>query len=135
MNEKKLAHLKMIQATIIRMDAHSSLLRAWTITLVAGVFALAAKDADIKFILIAYIPTIMFWVLDGFYLNQERLFRELYDSVAAKDENAIDFSMNTSGFTGSWAGAMVSITLLIFYGAILGIIILVMFAFPYLAKL
>jgi hypothetical protein len=71
MDEKKIAHLQMIQAIITRMASNSFLIRGWTVTLVAATFALAAKDADGRYILVAYGPTVMFWLLDGYYLAQE----------------------------------------------------------------
>lgn len=59
--EKKLKHLEMIQAVINRMANNSFMLKGWTVTLVAGIFALASKDADKMYFLIAYIPLIIFW--------------------------------------------------------------------------
>lgn len=58
--EKKLKHLEMIQAVINRMANNSFMLKGWTVTLVAGIFALASKDADKMYFLIAYIPLIIF---------------------------------------------------------------------------
>lgn len=78
--EKKLKHLEMIQAVINRMANNSFMLKGWTVTLVAGIFALASKDADKMYFLIAYIPLIIFWGLDSYYLLQERLYRSLYDT-------------------------------------------------------
>lgn len=65
-------------------------------TLVAGVFALAAKDANSSYFLIAYLPTILFWILDSYYLLQERLYRSLYDEVRGKDNDVIDFSLKAT---------------------------------------
>jgi hypothetical protein len=116
------------------MAGNSFLLRGWTVTLVAATFALAAKDADIRYVLIAYVPTIMFWILDGYYLSQERRYRALYAEVATKSEDEIDFSLNAAGFNRSWVGAVLSLTNGIFYGFMIGIILLVMFAFPALSS-
>src|ERR1035441_11013716 len=70
-------------------------LKGWTITLIAALFALAAKDANPKYIFVAYFPVIIFWVLDGYFLSQERRFRALYDDVRMLDEKDINFSMDT----------------------------------------
>lgn len=83
--EKKLKHLEMIQAVINRMANNSFMLKGWTVTLVAGIFALASKDADKMYFLIAYIPLIIFWGLDSYYLLQERLYRSLYDKVRVQE--------------------------------------------------
>jgi hypothetical protein len=94
----KLKHLDFIQDTISRMAGHSFLLKGWSITLIAGIFALSARDSNHYFITLVYYPTILFWFLDGYFLQQERLYRSLYDEVRKMDEIQIDFSMNTDKF-------------------------------------
>ena len=44
--ENKIRHLEMIQGVINRMASNSFMLKGWAVTLVAGIFALAAKDTD-----------------------------------------------------------------------------------------
>ncbi len=93
-------------------------------------FALAAKDAQILFMYLAYFPAIAFWCLDGYFLHQEKLFRALYDQVRILDDEKIDFSMNTSNVTdkvGSWLCVVFSKTLVAFHGVILVSIIFVTF--------
>lgn len=94
--DKKTNHLQMIQGVISRMCSNSFSLKGWAITLVAGIFALASKDADKTYFLVTYIPVVAFWGLDAYYLQQERIYRALYDKVRALSENEIDFSMDTS---------------------------------------
>ena len=92
--ENKRTHLQMIQGVINRMSSNSFALKGWAVTLIAGIFALASKDADKTYFLIAYIPIIIFWALDAYYLLQEKLYRALYDKVRLTKENDIDFNMN-----------------------------------------
>ena len=94
--ENKIRHLEMIQGVINRMAGNSFMLKGWAVTLVAGVFALAGRDADKLYFLIAYIPVVVFWLLDGYYLWQERRYRSLYDEVREKPDDAIDFSMKAA---------------------------------------
>ena len=94
--EKKMKHMEMIQGVINRMASNSFALKGWTVTLVAGIFALASKDADKMYFLVAYVPIVIFWGLDTYYLLQERLYRALYDKVRNMGEDDVDFSMNTS---------------------------------------
>ena len=96
--ENKIKHLEFIQSIINRMANHSFLMKGWAITLVAALFALASKDANKKYIVIAFLPVIIFWILDGYFLSRERLFRRLYDKVRNLDEKEIDFSMDISKF-------------------------------------
>ncbi|MFZ4699509.1 MAG: hypothetical protein ACOYMG_05625 [Candidatus Methylumidiphilus sp.] len=129
MDENKRTHLQMIQGVINRMASNSFLIKGWSVTLVAALFALAAKDAKLAFVYLAYFPVCIFWILDGFFLHQERLFRKLYDGVRVLEESAIDFSMDTRkavAETPSWGATIFSKTLVIFHGTILGAVLAVM---------
>lgn len=97
MNKRK--HLEFIQRIIDRMAGNLFFLKGWAVTLIAGLFVLSSKDSNPKFILLACFPIIIFWGLDGFFLSQERLFRDLYEDVAKRSEKNIDFSMNTKKYT------------------------------------
>ena len=94
--EKKLKHLEMVQGVINRMANNSFMLKGWAVTLVAGIFALSGEATDKLYFLVAYIPIIVFWGLDTYYLLQERLYRSLYDKVRTIDEDDIDFSMKAT---------------------------------------
>lgn len=93
--ENKRHHLDIIQSAIQRMASNSFALKGWAVTLVAGIFALSSKDADKMYFLITYVPVLVFWGLDAYYLRQERLYRALYNEVRTKGESQIDFDMNT----------------------------------------
>jgi len=112
------------------MASNSFLLKGWSVTLVAALFALAAKDSDRKYIVVAYFPVVVFWVLDAYFLSQERLFRRLYDTVRAKKEDEVDFSMDTRPFVDrktEWTAAFLSKTLVIFYGFMVLLMLFVMY--------
>ena len=125
-------HLEFVQAAINRMAGNLFLLKGWSITLISALFALAAKDANQFYIVIAYFPLFIFWSLDGYFLSQERRFRALYDHVRKLDESQIDFSMDTRLFASdernTWLGAMGSQTLVIYYAG-LAIVMLVLMYF------
>lgn len=127
--ENKRAHLEMIQGVVNRMGSNSFLLKGWTVTLVAALFALAQKESNPSFMYLAYFPAIVFWALDGYYLWQEKLFRKLYDKVRGADDKNVDFSMNTavvSKEAGSLIRATFSQTLVVFHGAVILTILTVM---------
>lgn len=94
--ENKIKHLEIIQGVINRMAGNSFALKGWAVTLIAGIFALASKDADKIYFFVAYIPVTVFWGLDSYYLLQERLYRSLYEKVRFLPEDKIDFSMKAS---------------------------------------
>nr|WP_315479044.1 hypothetical protein [uncultured Rhodoferax sp.] len=131
--ESKLKHLELIQGVLTRMAGNSFLLKGWSVTLTSALFALAAKDANPFFVYLAYFPSTTFWALDGYFLNKERLYRELYKDVAGKLPNEIDFSMNTAKFNDkvkSWFSTCFSLTLSMFHGTVFGVILLIMFLMP-----
>lgn len=119
----------MIQGVINRMANNSFLLKGWSVLLVSGLFALAAKDSKIVFVYLAYFPSVAFWVLDGYFLHQERLFRKLYDKAREAVGSDSDFSMDTSLVSSqidSWRDTIFSKTLFIFHGSIIATILIVM---------
>jgi hypothetical protein len=128
--ENKQKHLEFLQAVISRMNTNSFLIKGWAITLVSALFALAAKDSNIKFVLVTYISIPTFWLLDSFYLALERQYRGLYEKVTITNEYQIDFKMNASAFNikkNRWICAIFSKSVILFYGVIIATTLLVMF--------
>ena len=106
-DEKRIKHLEMIQGVINRLAGNSFAIKGWSITLASALIAIAVDKSDGRFTLVALLPVMAFWILDGYFLWQERLFRKLYDAVRLeqkhKDEDM--FTMNTSPYldkTPSW---------------------------------
>ncbi|WP_201773267.1 hypothetical protein [Paramagnetospirillum magnetotacticum] len=129
--DAKHTHLNMIQGVVNRLSNNSFLLKGWSVILVSGLVALGAKESKPVFIYIAYFPTLIFWMLDGYFLWQERLFRSLYDRVRVLNPDDIDYSMNTlvvHNSTPPWISAVFSRTLLAFHGAVLITIVVAMLA-------
>ncbi|HRS67997.1 MAG TPA: hypothetical protein P5564_05260 [Paludibacteraceae bacterium] len=132
MNENKLKHLEFIQDVITRMNSNSFLIKGWTITLVSALLALAAKDTNLNYVLIAYVVIPFFWLLDGFYISQERQYRDLYNEITTKEEDRIDFNMNASNYckgNRTWIAGVLSKTLIPFYCILIVTTLLVMFLF------
>ncbi len=127
--ENKQKHLEFVQGAINRMASNLFFLRGWTITLITALFALSIKDTNKSLIFVVYLPVVVFWILDGYFLSQERLFRSLYDHVRKLNDTKIDFSMDTSRFVknkgNSWISATFSSTLLFFYLPLIGVMLLI----------
>ena len=121
----KQKHLEFIQDAINRMAGNSFRLKGWTVLLVSALFAFFARFGETGYVFIVIVPVLAFWILDGFFLSQERLFRSLYDRVRTLDEPAIDYSMDTTEFRSisrnHWLNSTLSRTLLVFYGVLLGV--------------
>lgn len=116
-NDSKNKHLEFIQGAITRMSSNSFLLKAWVVALTAGLFALSASKGDHPYASLAYFPAAAFWLLDGYYLAQERKFRNKFDHVRQISNSEIDFDMRNSSLTAAeWVSAMISAVNIVFYG-------------------
>ncbi len=78
------AHLGITQAVIQRMATNSTSCKAWCITLVAAILVIVADKGKPSYALIAGIPTLLFFVLDAYYLALERCFRNSYNEFIDK---------------------------------------------------
>ena len=120
--EAKLKHLEFIQNTITRMAHNSFLLKGWCITVVGAIIGLNKDGIDWEITMLAIFLTLMFWILDGYFLSQERYFRARYDEVRQKDPKDIDFKMQLDGKPTSnmnWFISIISVTLIWYYITIL----------------
>lgn len=138
MHENTVKHLELIQAVITRLAQNSFLYKGWSITLVAAIYALAAKEGNPKYLLDALLPAIVFWGLDAYYLRQERLYRRLYNAVRTAAQADLDrnpFSMDTSPYryqVDSWWRTCWSKTIGWLYGPmVLLIVVVTILAFAY----
>ncbi|MCI4045371.1 hypothetical protein [Streptomyces sp. TRM75563] len=89
-------HLEFIQAVIARLSNASFLIKGWSMTLTAAIIGLAASQNDLRICAAAIIPVAGFWVLDSYFLKQERQYRNLYDGVRTGLNNIEKFAMNPS---------------------------------------
>lgn len=134
LKEYMLKEIDIIQDIIKRMAFNSFMIKGWAITLV--VVTLLLKGTEKHQVWIAFIPLVVFWFLDAYFLRQEKMYRKLYKWVInnrLKTEEYL-FDMNARRFekeVQSIPRIMFSITLGWFYGpmAILVIIYALMLLF------
>jgi len=68
--ENKRKHLEFIQNIISRMAGNLFFLRGWTITLIGALLALFSKGNNSNYIIYFLIVlTLVFWILDGYFLS------------------------------------------------------------------
>lgn len=117
--DKVVKHLEITQAVINRMGSNSFLVKSWSMTIIVAAMVLIAKPTmqNSPFILVLILPSIGFWILDGYFLWQERLFRDVYNEIRLQSDT--DFEMNHMKHKNkpnrSWPAAVCSVTLFIFY--------------------
>lgn len=107
-------------------------LRGWTITLIGALLALFSKNNSPDYVFYFLIVVVLiFWILDGYFLSQERSYRDLYNHVRKLKEEEIDFSMDINEYQkykkNSLIYSMFSLTLLIFYIPLVGAAVYILF--------
>jgi predicted PurR-regulated permease PerM len=111
-----LKEIDLIQSIISRMSNTSFLIKGWAVTMISFIFAFRTNQAVLPLV---FIPLFLFWFLDSYFLQQERLYRKLYQWVIENrmtDDSHL-FSLNATRFgKESIIKAMFSITLGTFYG-------------------
>lgn len=96
-----------IQNIITRMAQNSFYIKAWTITLIAGILVLTFSMLNLIIFGALLGISVFFWVLDSYYLKLERLFRRLYDQKVQdfndnqKRDNMLLFDMNIQPYIAS----------------------------------
>jgi len=127
LKEYMLKEVDIIQDIIKRMAFNSFMIKGWAITLVV-VVALLLKGTEYQ-VWIAFIPLLVFWFLDAYFLWQERMYRKLYEWVVNNRMKTDEylFDMNAYRFKDevqSRFKIMFSITLGWFYGSIAILIVI-----------
>lgn len=98
-NNDKIAHLKMIQGIVSRVETNSFTLKALTMGLSTALLAFIGTIERPTWIYSAAgcLPIIVFWIMDANYLRLGRMFRQLYDAVRL-GEVSEPFTMNYSQY-------------------------------------
>ncbi|MBB4963143.1 hypothetical protein [Saccharothrix violaceirubra] len=129
-------HLEFIQGVITRVANSSFLIKGWTLTVTAALLGFAAQGSSRRLTLIGLVAVVGFWVLDAFYLRQERLYRKLYDDVR-RDLDFERFSMDVRPYRKAvplWR-VLFSRTLLVFYGALVLVTLAILIFAPIVQKI
>ncbi|PIP30526.1 hypothetical protein COX25_04245 [bacterium (Candidatus Howlettbacteria) CG23_combo_of_CG06-09_8_20_14_all_37_9] len=130
--ENKRKHLEFIQGIISRMAGNLFFLRGWTITLIGALLALFSKNNSPDYIFYFLILVVfILWILDGYFLSQERSYRDLYNHVRKLKEEDIDFSLDISVYQkykkNTLIYSMFSYTLLVFYIPLISVAFFIMY--------
>ena len=106
MNNKDIMFMEIdiIQSIIARMWSNSFMIKWWTITLAVWIIALDKFNENNRMVLLwlSLFSIFVFWLLDAYYLQQEKLYRKLYNRIIKNREksNEYIFDMNTERVFG-----------------------------------
>ncbi|MCP4050404.1 MAG: hypothetical protein GY730_06840 [bacterium] len=89
--------MDLIQDIIKRMATNSFLIKGWVLTLIVITMLIKGKS---DLVIVSIIPLISFWFLDSYFLQQERMYRKLYDWVVNNRMKTDEYllSLNASRF-------------------------------------
>lgn len=128
---ERIKHLEFIQDAITRMNANSFQMKSWMLVIVTALLGSYANTKNHNFVLLAILPTLIFWVLDTYYLQQERKFRGIYNDVAGISEKPSEiklFAMPINLYTDekySFINVLLSVTILPLYTLMLIILVVI----------
>jgi hypothetical protein len=122
MDSKELVvkHLEITQGVVNRLASNSFAIKGWSMAILAAatLFIERGNNTYSEYLILTFlIPIFGFWLLDGYFLWQERLFRGVYDDV--RQQETTDFKMNIPAqfkkANNKWRDSVCSLTLSIFY--------------------
>jgi len=126
--DEEIKHLEFIQNVVTRMNSNSFQMKGWMVAIASALLAIYASTQNNRFVLVAIVPTIIFWFLDTYYLWQERKFRGVYNDVAGiTNINKIAlFAMRPDLYTGGkyfYFNVFFSVTIVWVYLPVIGILL------------
>ncbi len=126
-----LKEIDLIQSIINRMANTSFLIKGWAVTMITFIFALKSDKDTLPLVLI---PILLFWFLDAYFLQHERLYRKLYQWIVQNrmTTDSYLFSLSTTRVQSekkSLIWTMFSTTLGVFYGGALLLVIIYIFCY------
>jgi hypothetical protein len=130
--EQVVKHLEITQGVINRLASNSFSIKSWSMAIMSAAVLFINQDNNVysHYLILAFlIPIFGFWLLDGYFLWQERLFRGVYDDV--RQQKITDFKMDIPAqfkkANNKWMDSIFSLTLGIFYSVEIVFIVVVFF--------
>ena len=81
-SDERLKHLELLQNVVTRMAGNSMAAKGWSVALTAGLLGLAsAEKSDAHFLVLALVPPVAFWFVDGYFMYLERCYRDRFTAV------------------------------------------------------
>ena len=129
----RIAHLTMLQGVITRMGANSFTLKALSATFGSAAVAITATadNPSLYYAIAAFVPVLIFWLMDAQYLRYERAYRNLYEHVR-KGEEIEAYSLDAAPFMQdirsvfrvalSWSVSLFYLAILVSFGLVIYLI-------------
>lgn len=101
-SSEEIKYLEFIQSIITRMNSNSFSIKGWATTITSAIIGIFIASKNNEFILIGVLVCTIFWLLDAYYLHQEKKYRDLYERVRISPNISL-FDLNASIYKkGFW---------------------------------
>lgn len=123
MSNEKIKHLEMIQGVISRMSSNSFKLKGWAITVLSALYAYYISHSSCSILIIIFIVTLLFGILDTYYLYLEKGFVDLFNEVRLEQKDSTDFRIEPREFDFKAFGKVFcnSVPVILTYIVVLGV--------------
>ncbi len=123
LTEDQRKSLELLQGIITRLSTNGFLLKGWAVTLVTALLTFAGNQQD-RLALLAFLPALIFWVLDAYFLAREHQYRQRFDASRKGLVESYDFQLQALT-AGEWLGAAFLPTTLVFYLPLFAVVLVV----------
>lgn len=79
--EDRRKHLELVSGIVGRMAGASAAAKGWAITISGAAFGVAVVQDSWYLFLLGVVALLVFGIIDGLYLHNEKKFRDLYDAI------------------------------------------------------
>ncbi|MDX7953719.1 hypothetical protein P7D22_21375 [Lichenihabitans sp. Uapishka_5] len=83
----RVKHLEMVQAIVSRMAGYCASVKNFCVTITIAICGYSISTKSGQLLDFAFIPVVVFSLLDAQYLNLERRFRNLFEQIRLEDWN------------------------------------------------
>lgn len=127
MTDDERKNLEFLQNIIARLAGNSFQIKGWSVALGSLIIGFTAKDAQSQYAIVALLPVLAFWGLDGFYLALETLYRQRFNLVADLSQNSgMLFNLKVGQVTGTlWLTKVSSVSVAFVHAPVIVIAIFV----------
>jgi hypothetical protein len=128
--EKKIAHLQLINQSIVKTSSACLTVKGWCVAFVSAFVGWGLHGLSVPSgLLIGLYVVALFLAVDSYILAHEDNYKRFYEEVRKKDESAIDFLLRPNDATFqeevfAWRQALGNPRNRIFYGLMGGAIVL-----------
>lgn len=95
--------IDLIQSCITRMAQNSFMVKGWFVSIYAVILALLPEKINLFLLCIALVAAnLIFWYLDGFFLQTEKVYRKIYDwvlEVRPQNNRELMYQLNPNKFS------------------------------------